>query len=53
MKKENNNFIIKTLNTQYSEIIIKKPNGKLEKHLVSNNGNHPLEYWIKKLSKKI
>ena len=39
---------VKNLNTQYSELIVVKPNGTISKHIVSNNGYRPLAFWIKK-----
>lgn len=47
------NKIIKTihLNTQYSLIIIQKDD-KITEHIVSNNGELPLNYWIEYFEKE-
>ena len=42
---------IKTLNTQYSKIIVEQHpepqcNRVISEHIVSNQGNYPLAYWI-------
>ena len=49
----NNLIKVKNLNTQYSKITVKKTFDegsseayRITKHIVSNQGNYPLAYWI-------
>ena len=47
-----NEIIIINSNSTYSVILIKTKKS-IEKHIVSNSGWFPLEYWINKFEKEL